>query len=807
MRNTFRWLPLASMALLATLTQAQSNDLSLARAAEQNARNVLRSTPGLKQSPTRILVRYKSDTTASQKAQARAQSNSILVRSFRIVPGLEVLDNANGASQGITALRHNPHVAYAEFDYVLKPLTTPNDPKMINQWGLNDPGSYGINAPQAWSVFTGDPNFVIADIDTGMQLDHLDLAANLYHNPNEIPGNGIDDDNNGFVDDVNGWDFYDNDNDPSDTHGHGTHTAGIIGAVGNNGIGVTGVNWACKLMPLRFIGPNGGYNSDAIRALEYAVGMGVKISNNSWGGDAYDQSLADAIEAAKNAGHIFVAAAGNSASDNNTAPMYPASYANDNIISVAAIDSTGSLAYYSNFGSTTVDIAAPGDQIYSTYIGNTLTYLSGTSMAAPHVAGVAALLWASHPEMTWQQVKARILAKARPLPSLAGKCVSGGLVDAYATLSDQALPPAVSIGTPSNNAVVTQGAPVTLSGTASDGVDGNISNTITWTSDRQGSLGSGSPLTVTNLAAGFHKLTAMVTDSRGLTASSTILVTVRNSAPTVYVNAPTNGATVSQGGTVSFQGSATDQQDGDMTPQLVWISNLQGQLGMGGSFTRNDLVPGTHVITAQAVDSGNLVTNVTVTVNVLPAGGSAPTVSIVSPSAGSAFATGSAVTFTGAAQDAQDGNLGANISWNSSLMGSLGTGASFTRSDLVVGTHTITASVIDSSGLTNKTTITVVVQAQASTYPNAPSSPALTKGGGGLTVSWADNSNNETGFEIERQYKTGKNWSTPVTVAIVGANVKSFKDTPPAGTWRYHVRAVNSMGPSPWSAWTSAVKA
>jgi hypothetical protein len=806
MRHTSRWWPCAIFALLATVSYAQNFDHASARAADQKAKRFLESNPGVRLSSSRVIVRFRSDASPNDKEKVRQEIAGITIHKSRLVNNLVVFDSAKGASSAITTLRNNPKVEYAEFDAVVRTLSLPNDPKLVNMWALNGQNTFGISAASAWNITTGDPNFVIADIDTGVQVDHLDLAANICRNLGEVAGNGIDDDDNGYIDDVNGWNFYDDNNNPNDLHGHGTHTSGTFGAVGNNGIGITGVLWQCKILPLKFIGPDGGYNSDAIRAVEYCVMMGVKVSNNSWGGDQFDQGLKDAIQAAGNSGHIFVAAAGNSSMNSDLSPMYPAGYSCPNIISVAATESTGYLAYFSNFGPTSVDIAAPGDAIYSTYIGNTLTYMSGTSMAAPQVAGVLGLVWGYHPDWTWQQVKDRVLSRARPLATLAGKCVTGGTLDAYSALSDEPLPPTLAITAPTNNSVSTQGQPVTFTGSATDGLDGIISSNIVWTSNRQGNLGTGASLTLTSLVAGFHTVTGSVTDTRGLTASQSIAITVRNSTPVVTVTSPTSGAAFSVGKPITFTGSASDQQDGDLSNRISWTSSLQGQIGNGGSFSRDDLQAGTHTVTATVVDDGNLMASATFTVSVVPSGSTAPTVSIISPSSGTTAIAGIAVTFTGSAADDQDGSLSVNINWSSNLQGSIGTGASFMKSDLSVGTHTITAQVTDTSGLSMSATTTVVVQNPATTLPAAPSGVSISRYSGGVLIKWTDNSNNETGFEIERQYKMGKKWSDAARGEDITANTTSWIDGPGSGTWHYRVRAVNNVGTSAWSAWSNTLK-
>ncbi len=276
--------------------------------------------------------------------------------------------------EAVETYEASPDVEYAEPDYILKPsqTTSANDSDYPKLYGLNNTGQTGgtadadVDAPEAWNATTGDTGTVVAVIDEGVDINHPDLKNNIWTNPSETAGNGIDDDKNGYVDDVNGWDFYNNDatvydRDPVSGAGdeHGTHVAGTIAAEGNNNLGVVGVNWKANIMPLKFLGPNGGYTSDAVEALNYAVNKGVKISNNSWGGGGFSQALYDAINRADTAGHLFVAAAGNDGVNNDTTAHYPSSYTSANIISVAATDSKDALASFSNYGSSSVDLAAP----------------------------------------------------------------------------------------------------------------------------------------------------------------------------------------------------------------------------------------------------------------------------------------------------------------------------------------------------------------------------------------------------------------------------------------------------------------
>ncbi len=346
----------------------------------------------------------------------------------------------------VRALSGEPLVRFAEPDSIVSTCATlPNDPSFSQVWGLHNTGQSGgtvdadIDAPEAWDLGTGSTGVVVGVIDTGVDYTHPDLAANIWSNSVEIV-NGIDDDGNGYVDDVRGWDFYANDADPMDENGHGTHVSGTIGAVGNNALGVVGVNWRCSILPLRFLSSGGsGSTSDAIEALYYALGLrqrgvNVRLTNNSWGGSGNEQSLEDAISANGNAGLLFVAAAGNSGSDNDLTPFYPASYPESNVIAVAATDRNDGLASFSQFGLTSVDLGAPGVSIYSTLPGGQYGLESGTSMATPHVAGVVALLASLSPASDGAALRRAILAGVDHIPSLANRTTSGGRLNAYGAI-------------------------------------------------------------------------------------------------------------------------------------------------------------------------------------------------------------------------------------------------------------------------------------------------------------------------------------------------------------------------------------
>ncbi len=319
-------------------------------------------------------------------------------------------------------------------NFVVHASAIPNDTKFGNLWGLGS--ASGIDAPRAWDATTGSNEVVVAVIDTGADYNHQDLAGNIWTNPREIPNNGIDDDHDGVVDDVHGANFSGSGarGNPMDDNNHGTHVSGTIGALGNNNLGVVGINWHVKILPIKFLnGAGSGTTGGAIQAINYMValknsGVNIRVANNSWGGSmsvSGTDPLYEAIRAAGNAGIIFVAAAGNDGANNDINPEYPASYDLPNIVSVAAIDQQQKKATFSNYGVSRVDIGAPGVGIWSTTPNNTYASYSGTSMATPHVAGALALLLGSEPNLSAAQAIQRLYDSAVPLDSLAGKVATG----------------------------------------------------------------------------------------------------------------------------------------------------------------------------------------------------------------------------------------------------------------------------------------------------------------------------------------------------------------------------------------------
>jgi len=336
-------------------------------------------------------------------------------------------------------------VAYAEPNYIVHAIeTVPNDTRFNELYAMRNTGQTGgtpgadIQATLAWDITRGSSSVLVGVIDTGVDYNHPDLAANMWTNPGEIPGNGVDDDGNGFIDDVHGWDFAYDDNNPMDGHYHGTHCAGTIGGVGDNGQGVTGVCWTVKMVALKFLSDSGsGTTDDAIDAVYYATQIGCDLTSNSWGGGGFSQALKDAIDDADANGSLFVAAAGNSGSNNDASPHYPSSYESENIIAVAATDHNDALAGFSCYGLTSVDLGAPGVDTLSCMPGNQYGTLSGTSMATPHVSGVCALVKSLMPGASTATLKSQVLSNVEPIPALNGKTVTGGRLNAF--LAVQAL--------------------------------------------------------------------------------------------------------------------------------------------------------------------------------------------------------------------------------------------------------------------------------------------------------------------------------------------------------------------------------
>ena len=402
-----------------------------------------------------LIVRFEpkaDESPLSMETRNQILSSSgggTVTRNFSIVPGLSVVELPPGMTveEALTVFNGAEGILYAQPNYEVKAISTfPDDTRFDELWGMHNTGQTGgtvdadIDAPEAWDIATGSDEIVVAVIDTGVDYTHPDLAANMWVNEAELNGDpSQDDDGNGYVDDIYGYDFCNNDGNPMDDHYHGTHCAGTIGAVGNNNQGVAGVCWDVRIMALKFLDSGGrGWSDDAISCIQYSVLMGADLSSNSWGGGSYNQGLKDAIDAAGAVGMLFVAAAGNNGDNTDTDPHYPSSYDCESLISVMATNHYDNKSSFSNYGPISVDLGAPGSDILSCEPGAGYRYLDGTSMATPHVAGACALLWSMNPAMTNTEVKNILLQTVDE--TLTGLCVSEGRLNLYNAILETKAP-------------------------------------------------------------------------------------------------------------------------------------------------------------------------------------------------------------------------------------------------------------------------------------------------------------------------------------------------------------------------------
>ncbi|HEC86250.1 MAG TPA: hypothetical protein ENI49_00010, partial [Thermoplasmatales archaeon] len=416
----------------------------------KSAKNSLYDTDSLDYAPTGLIIKFKQGgtnekfvfhgikekiskllpSTTDFSIEPVFKDNSLpLTNTFKIIFPESIED----PEKIITAFKNNPAIEYIEPDYVYMLTSTyPNDPYFSYQWALNQSNDHDIDAPEAWDYERGNGSITVAVIDTGVDYYHPDLSSNIWINTNETPGNGVDDDGNGYVDDVRGWNFVTNDNLPFDDSGHGTHCAGIIGAVGNNGIGVSGVCWNCSIMPVKCfigVGTTGiGFASTIARGIVYAADNGADVISMSFGAYADYQLIKDAIEHAYNKGVVLVAAAGN---DDTLLRMYPAAY--PEVIAVAATNQTDGRAYFSNWGSW-IDVAAPGDGIYSTASYTNYGYKDGTSMACAYASGLAALIKSQNDSLSNEAIRTLLRSGAESVSSNSYKYIGVGRINANDSL-------------------------------------------------------------------------------------------------------------------------------------------------------------------------------------------------------------------------------------------------------------------------------------------------------------------------------------------------------------------------------------
>jgi thermitase len=432
----------------------------------QSTKACATSRPASEREPE-VLVKFRSNVALSEIQKIAARQNDLVedeIESVKNLVAIDDLDNRSAQQVAEEYRRLNELVEYAEpnFKIELDPLASeennstlageddkenlPNDPLFGVQWALRNIGQNSgkekadLDVLKAWAKTKGNSNVVVAVLDSGVDYTHTDLAANIWHRPDSIPA--YKDDELGTIDDVRGFNSADNNRDPMDDNGHGTHCAGIVGAEGDNGEGIAGVNWNVSIMPLKFIGKGGfGSTKNAIEAINYVIerkkaGVNVRVISASWGSTQYSRALEDVIRKAGEEDVLFIAAAGNASVNNDNSPHYPSSYKLPNVISVAALDRLDGLASFSNYGAKSVHIAAPGKEIMSTWLKGNYREASGTSMATPQVSGVAALLLAVKPDLTVEQLRERLLKSVDKLDVLNGKIENGGRLNAAKAIAE-----------------------------------------------------------------------------------------------------------------------------------------------------------------------------------------------------------------------------------------------------------------------------------------------------------------------------------------------------------------------------------
>lgn len=654
-----------------------------------------------------ILVKAKDTAGARAMSSLFKAVHAVEHERFDLVDGLSLIDVAPENIQAtLNALNTNPAVAYAEPNYIYTSFVVPNDPDLGRQFHLTQTSDADIDATEAWDLQTGN-NVVVAVIDSGVDYNHPDLRNNIWSNAAETPNNGVDDDNNGFVDDVRGWDFANNDNDPMDDNRHGTHVSGIIAAQGNNATGGSGVAWRARIMPLKFLAADGsGSTANAIRAVQYATRMGVKVSNNSWGGPANSQALRDAITAANTAGMVFVAAAGNAASNNDTTASFPASYPIANIISVAATTNTDALASFSNFGARTVHVAAPGANIYSTVPNNSYALLSGTSMASPVVTGIVALLLSTNPSLSVAQMTDAIRSTVDPVAALNGRVVTGGRVNAFRAL--QAVGGTPPVTTPVPVSVTPAAGTATVGSTIQFQATGGTPP-FTWsvTNTAVGTVNTTSGLFTAALAG---STSVVARDSVGVQGQATATVAA---APAALALSPRTSQVATR---QSLQLTASGG-----TPPYRWSSSNAAVATVNGTGLVSGVASGSTTISVTdnlgAVQS--TVINVITPTAVLPINPAAPIVAV-----------GRSVALTAAGATAP-------IAWTSTQPGvATVDAATGVATGVAVGTATI--NMTDGAGNTGSVVVTVrQVQVQTTTTTVAVGSNiTATASGGAAPYRW-----------------------------------------------------------------------
>jgi subtilisin family serine protease len=694
--------------------------------------------------PGELLVGFRADVSAAGETSVLKSVGATEKRSFKKIRGS--LLHVGNVDAALDKLRKDPRVRYAEPNFIVHADALPNDPGFGNLWGLNNTGQpingFGgtpdadIDAPEAWNVTTGSRT-TVAVIDTGVDWTHPDLSTQIWINTGENCGgcrtDGIDNDHNGYVDDWHGWDFVNHDNNPMDDHGHGTHVAGTIGAAGNNGIGIAGVNWNIRIMPVKFLNAQGsGTTADAVSAVLYAAQNGADVMNNSWAGGSYSQALADAINVADQNNSLFVAAAGNDGTNNDTTPTYPASYDLPDVLAVAATDNSDSLAYFSNTGVRSVDLGAPGVDIYSTWPGGGYQYLSGTSMATPHVAGAAALAKAAFPSATDIGLKTLLLSTVDPKPSLAGTTASGGRLNIGNAVACSGSPQAW-IDSPGSGFIADVGSSVSFSFEAANCADpAGVSVSATM---------NGSPVSVTPRGDGVYTgsftpsargaITFTVTASaNGRTASRSVAGSATAAYPITPGGAPVTVTTTSPGETAQlrFNGTAGERVSLNITSCTFSAAQISlvapggaavgtTYAGTAGGFLDTRTLPTTGAYTIVITPLGAITGSMTLTLYDVPPD-AAGSITPGGPSSALSISTpgqNGRMTFSGAAGQRISLNL-SNVSLNLALVSILKPDGSQLVSNRYVGTY---GAFIDTTTLPTAGTYSIVVDPQGAATGSA----------------------------------------------------------------------------------------
>lgn len=589
--------------------------------------------------PGQMLIRFNTATSTLTRNNILNSRNLTRLKRFanvdvdlvRVPPGQTVSAMAR-------LVRDVPGVAAAQPNYYRYAIgTTPNDPRFLDGslWALEK-----IQAPAVWSNYTtGDGTVVLASIDTGVNYNHPDLSANMWRNPLEIPNNGLDDDANGYVDDVFGIDTANGDANPLDDQGHGTHTAGTMAAVGNNGRGITGINWNAKILACKFLDISGnGTDAGAVECFDYILalrqrGVNIRVTNNSWGAERGSgppaAALQAAIDAVGAAGIVNVFGAGNDSSDNDASPFDPASYASPSIISVASSGSSDRPSFFTNYGATSVDLAAPGEDILSTSLGTGYQRSSGTSMAAPHVAGVAGLLAKLDPSLTAEAIRAVILENVDRSDKWSGLVLSGGRLNAFKAAEavgngNSNSAPSVTLVHPLAGAAFKAPVDILVEAAATDS-DGTVQRVSFLANGVLIGESTSAPYSIIwgNAAPGTYTLKAVASDDRfGTGTSAPVTVVVNdNVPPTVSLTAPANGAAYTSPAVVTLEATAADS-DGGVQQVEFFANGISIGVDTAPPYSLVWSAPvGTYMLKAVATDSGNASSpsgTVNIVVNPLP---------------------------------------------------------------------------------------------------------------------------------------------------------------------------------------------